>query len=148
MCLHYPGKGTSGCTAELERGTGKCSQNGMGLLCFALSWESHFRLHCGTEKRHYEVLPEWSGTNAFFSCTAELERGTGKCSQNGLGLMLCAAFRKSHFQLHCGTGKRNWEMLPEWSGTKVLAPFAKMHFQLHCRTAKRNWEVLPEWSGD
>ena len=94
--LHYFGKVTFGCTAGLKRGTIKCSQNGLGLMIFALFRKSKVQLHCGTGKRNREVLPERSGTNAFlhhfgkvtFSCTAELERGTGKCSHNGLGLML------------------------------------------------------------
>ena len=175
--MHYPGNGIFGCIAQLKGGTGKCSQNDLGLMRFALSWERYFRLHCGIWRRNSKVLPEWCGTNAFctileralsvalrnrqeepgsaprtvwdqcFShypgkgtsgCSAELRGETGKCSQNDLGPMLFALSWKGHFRLHCGTERRHWEVLPEWSGTnafctilgKVL-PVALRHLQSH-----------------
>ena len=159
--LHYPGKGTSGCTAEPKGVTGKYSQNGLGPMLFAQSWERHLRLHCGTERKNWEVLPEWCGTNAFCTilgkvlpvalrhlqshpepesaprmtwdqcflhypakgtsgCTAEFGGGTPKCSRNGVGLMLFARSWKGHFRLHCGTDRRNREVLPERSGTNAF----------------------------
>ena len=84
--LHYPGKGTRGCTAEPKGATGKCSRNGLGPMLFALSWKRYSRLHCGTCNRtlNREVLPEWSGTNAF-------------CTIPG-----------RHFRMHRGT-ETNWK---------------------------------------
>ena len=121
--MQYFGKVTFGCTAQLQRGTGKCSQNGLGLMLFALFGKCTFS--CTAElKYELESAPRMVWDQCFlhrfrkstFSCTAELKRGTGKCSQNGLGPMLFAPFRKIHFRLHCGTERRNSKVLPVRSG--------------------------------
>ena len=122
--LSAPANTVGSPTNSVGRATNS-SQNGLGLMLFALFRKSHFQLRCGTGKRNWEVLPEWSGSNAF-------------CTIWGNALSIWK---------RCILLDWNWKVLPEWSGSNAFCTISKRHFRLHCGTGKRNSEVLPEWSG-